>query len=80
MPKINWQSLPLRVKQHLIERLKEREITQGDLEELKLWIAGNPEVPKGPWCKTFGSFTLAGEDEYPKTFLLKGQPCFGKQL
>ena len=30
--KINWQSLPLRVKQHLIEQLKERKITQGNLE------------------------------------------------
>jgi len=46
----------------------------------KAHYARNPEVPKGPRCKTFGSFTLAGEDEYPKTFLLKGQPCFGLKI
>jgi hypothetical protein len=80
VPKINWQSLPLRIKQHLIERLRKRDITQDDLESLKLWIAGNPEVPEGPWCKEFGSFTLAGDGRYPKTFLMRNQPCAGKKL
>ena len=49
MPKINWHSLPLPIRQHLVERLKEREITQDDLEVLKMWIATNPDVPDGPW-------------------------------
>jgi hypothetical protein len=80
MPKIDWRSLPLRIKQHLIERLKEREISQDDLETLKLWIAGNPEVPEGRWCKDFGSFTLAGEGKYPKTFLNWNQPCAAQKL
>ena len=80
MPKIDWLSLPLRIKQHLVERLKEREITQDDLEALKLWIGRNPEVPEGAWCKDFGSFTLAGEGRYPKTFLTRSQPCVGKKL
>jgi len=80
VPRISWQSLPLRIKQHLVERLREREITQDDLEALKLWIAANPEVPEGPWCKDFNSFTLAGEGRYPKTFLKKTQPCAGKKL
>jgi len=47
MPYINWHSLPLIVKQHLIQRLKDRTITQGDLEALKTWIDQNPEVPAG---------------------------------
>jgi len=80
VPKIDWQSLPLSIKQHLIERLREREITQGDLEALKVWIGGNPEVPDDPWCKDFGSFKLAGEGRYPRTFLTRDQPCYGKRL
>ena len=47
MPKIGWHSLPLRVKQLLIERLHDREIAQDDLESLKMWIDGNPAVPEG---------------------------------
>ena len=83
---------PLRVKQHLIERLHDREITQDDLEalkmscrppvggKLKMWIDGNPEVPEGPWWKEFGSFKLAGAGRHPKTFLTKDQPAFGVSL
>jgi hypothetical protein len=80
MPYINWHSLPLAVKRHLIERLKDRTITQGDLEALKTWIDQDPEVPAGRWCKVFPSFTLAGEGRYPKTFLLKHQTCVGEKL
>jgi hypothetical protein len=80
MPRISWQSLPAGVKQHLVERLRDREITQDDLEALKQWIATDPEVPEGPWCKSFGSFTLAGEGKLPKTFLRRHQPCLGRKL
>lgn len=40
----------------------------------------DPEVPEGPWWKDFGTFKLAGEGKHPKTFLVKGQAAFGKQL
>ena len=80
MPRIHWHSLPLRVKQHLIERLHDREITQDSLEALKTWISSNPEVPEGSWWKDFGTFKLAGEGRYPKTFLTKDQAAFGKKL
>ncbi len=45
-----------------------------------MWIEANPDVPDGPWCKGFGSFKLAGEGKYPKTFLTKHQRCVGKNL
>ena len=47
---------------------------------LARWIKTKPEVPQGEWCKDFGAFTLAGEGDIPKTFLMKGQPCKGKQI
>ena len=80
MPKIHWGSLPLRIKQHLIERLPDRKISQDDLEALKLWIAADPEVPEGPWWKDFGTFKLVGEGKYPKTFLTEVQAALGKKL
>jgi hypothetical protein len=30
--------------------------------------------------KDFGSFKICGEGEFPKTFLLKGEPAKGKAL
>ena len=80
MPKISWQSLPLRLKQHLVERLHQREITQDDLQALRLWIGTDPEVPEGLWWKDFGTFKLAGEGRYPKTFLTQHQSAVGRKL
>ena len=39
-----------------------------------------PEAPDGPWFKDFGTFKVCGEGQYPKTFLLKGQPPKGQKL
>lgn len=80
MPKISWHSLPLRLKQHLIERLHQREITQADLEALRIWIGSDPELPDGPWWKDFGTFKLTGEGRFPKTFLTKDQAAFGQKI
>ena len=80
MPKIRWQALPLQLKQHLVERLREREITRDDLEALRRWISTDPEVPDGPWWKNFGTFKLTGEGQFPKTFLTRHQSAFGQEL
>lgn len=80
MPHIDWAGLPKGVRLHLQSRVKERSITEDDLIRLANWIKTNPEVPHGPWCKDFGSFTLAGDGAIPRTFLMKGQPCKGKVI
>ncbi len=77
MPKIQWTNLPPAVREHLIDRLAERQITAEDLYQLKLWRESEPD---GPWFKDFGSFKLCGEGKLPKTFLLKGQPARGQAL
>lgn len=79
MPKIRWKNLPPALRDHLFERLRERKITAEDLYELKLWRESEPEAPYGAWYKDFGSFKICGEGEYPKTFLLRGQPAPGPQ-
>ena len=81
MPQIEtWSRLPLALRDHLVERMRDRNISVEHLNQLRLWIAGKPEVPEGPWFKDFGSFKLCGEGKYPKTFLLAGQVAVGRKL
>jgi hypothetical protein len=81
MPRIeNWDKLPPNVRQHLIDRMRDRAISTADLNQLRLWIASQPEVPEGDWYKDFGSFKICGSGSYPKTFLLRGQFAKGVAL
>ena len=81
MPQIDiWDNFPPAVRQHLIERMRERRITIADLNQLRLWIESRPFVPEGEWYKDFGSFKLCGEGPYPKTFLLRGHLAKGEDL
>jgi hypothetical protein len=80
MPKIQWTNLPPALRDHLFDRLAQREITAEDLYKLKLWRESEPEAPEDLWYKDFGSFKLCGEGRFPRTFLLRGQAAKGKQL
>ena len=46
-----WAKFPEALRRHLIERLSERSITLTDLNQLRLWVEANPEVPVGDWYK-----------------------------
>jgi hypothetical protein len=39
--------------------MRDRAVTLGDLNQLRLWIESRPEVPEGDWYKDFGSFNFA---------------------
>jgi hypothetical protein len=80
MPKIQWTNLPPAIRDHLFDRLAERQITADDLYKLKHWRESESDAPDGPWFKDFGSFKLCGEGKFPKTFLLKGQAARGRAL
>ena len=81
MPKIeSWSKFPVAIRTHLIERMRDRNISLNDLNQLRIWIESTPEVPEGPWYKDFGSFKLCGEDSLPKTFLLPGQVAVAQKL
>ena len=81
MPKIaTWQEMPVAVREHLIERMRDRMIGLDDLNRLRLWLELKPEVPESSWYKDFGSFKLCGEGRYPKTFLFPGQVALGTKL
>jgi hypothetical protein len=76
----SWSHLPIAIRDHLVERMRDRKISLNDLNQLRIWIESKPDVPEGPWYKDFGSFKLRGEGSYPKTFLLTGQPATGQKL
>jgi len=78
--KIQWTNLPPALRDHLFDRLRDRQITVEDLYQLKLWRESEPEAPAGDWYKDFGSFKVCGRGTYPKTFLLRGQPAKGQEL
>ena len=81
MPRIAiWSELPPALRSHLVERMRERNISIDDLNRLRIWIESRPEVPVGRWYKDFGSFKLCGSGSYPKTFLLRGQTAEGEEL
>jgi hypothetical protein len=81
MPKIAvWDDLPLAVRQHLVDRMRDRSITIADLNQLRLWIESGPAVPVGDWYKDFGSFKICGQGAFAKTFLLRGQAAKGEAL
>ena len=77
MPKFQWTNLPPSLREHLFDRVADRQISAEDLYKLKLWREAEPEAPEGPWYKDFGSFKICGEGALPKTFLLKGQAARG---
>ena len=76
----SWSDLPIAIRDHLAERMRDRKISLTDLNQLRIWIESKPDVSEGPWYKDFGSFKICGEGELPKTFLLKGQAAKGKSL
>src|SRR6266404_5689328 len=81
MPQIEtWSRLPVGIRDHLIERMRDRSINLEDLNQLRIWIESKPNAPEGRWYKDFGSFKLCGEGKYPKTFLAAGQTATGRQL
>ncbi len=81
MPQIEtWSGIPAAIRNHLIERMRDRNIRLEDLNRLRIWLESKPEVPEGPWYKDFGSFKLCGNSSFPKTFLLPGQVAKGQKL
>jgi hypothetical protein len=73
MPKIRRRNLPPAVLDHLLDRIRSREISPEQLGELA-------QFPFGRWFKRFNGMTVCGEGELMKTFLLPGQAASGEAL
>ena len=79
MPKLR-RPPPRQIMAHLALRFREGRISVADFDELHAWLESEPEVPPGMWYKRFKKFTLAGEGELPKTFLLPGMAAKGQEV
>jgi hypothetical protein len=81
MPQIEtWSRLPPAIRDHLIERVRDRNVSLDHLNKLRLWIEMKPTVPDGRWYKDFGSFKPCGEGKYPKMFLSASQNATGQKI
>jgi hypothetical protein len=60
--------------------MRDRAVRVADLNQLRLWVGSEPEVPEGDWYRDFGSFRICGHGTLPKTFLLRGQVAKGQKL
>jgi hypothetical protein len=80
LPKIRFSELPRGLWLHLLERVREREVSLADLGRLQQWVKSDPFAPEGDWYKDFGSFKLCGSGQYPRTVLTKGMQAFGEEI
>jgi hypothetical protein len=62
------RNLPPALLNHLLDRIKTREISSDQLGALADWLDTEPDVPNGKWFKRFSGMTVCGEGELVKTF------------
>jgi hypothetical protein len=80
MPQIRRHNLPPQLLDHLLDRIRRRNISADQLGLMADWLRAVPEVPEGPWFKKFPGMTVCGDGELIKTFLQPGQVATGKEL
>lgn len=80
MPEIRRQNLPPALLEHLLDRIKHREVSADQLGLLVDWLDTNPQVPSDSWFEKFPGMTVCGEGELVKTFLLPTQAATGTEL
>ena len=80
MPKIRRHNLPPALLDHLLDRIRLREISAEQLGFLADWLDAEPEVLEGKWFKRFSGMIVCGEGELVKTFLATNQIPIGPEL
>lgn len=80
MPRIRRHHLPPFLLDHLLDRVRRRNVSADQLGLVANWLSTEPEVPGGPWFKKFPGLIVCGEGELIKTFLQPGQIATGKEL
>ena len=80
MPKIRRQNLPPALLYHLLDRIRSREISPGQLGLFAEWLDTEPEVPNEKWFKRFPEMSVCGQGDLVKTFLNAQQVPTGKEI
>ncbi|HWY67043.1 MAG TPA: hypothetical protein VNX88_00185 [Terriglobales bacterium] len=68
MPKIQWDALPAAIRDHLLDRAREREVSFDDLYKLKLWRESNPDAPMVPGTRTLALSSCAARANTRRLF------------
>ena len=68
----NYHKYPPAIKEHLIDRIRDRRFLLGMATELSSWLQTRPSAPdleesSAGWHRKFSSFTVCGEGEFVKT-------------
>jgi len=80
MAKIQRSDIPRPLLEHLLLRVRERDIDEDAVQSLAAWLDTNPEVPAGSWFKRFSTMTVCGDGALIKTFLTPAQAPLGDEL
>ena len=80
MAKIRRRDIPRPLLEHLLLRVRDRDIDEDAVQSLAAWLDTNPEVPAGSWFKRFSTMTVCGDGALIKTFLTPAQAPFGDEL
>ena len=80
MPRIRRQNLPPALLEHLLDRIRTRNISADQLGLLAQWLDSVPEVPDDRWFKRFPGMIVCGEGELIRTFLQPGQLAEGQEV
>jgi len=80
MPKIRRHNLPPVLLNHLLDRIRSREISAEQLGFFADWLDAEPEVPNDRWFKRFPGMIVCGEGELVKTFLTADQTPTGTEF
>jgi hypothetical protein len=80
MTKIRRHNLPPALLNHLLDRIRSREISPAQLGLFADWLDAEPEVSIDKWFKRFPEMIVCGEGELVKTFLTPNQAPTGTEL
>jgi hypothetical protein len=80
MAKIQRSDIPRPLLEHLLLRVRDRDIDEDAVQSLAAWLDTNPEVTKGNWFKRFSTMTVCGDGALIKAFLTPAQAPFGTEL
>jgi hypothetical protein len=80
LPKGRRVNVPAALFQHLLDRIRSRNIEASQLMLLAKWLDEEPEVPDGEWYKRFSGMIVCGEGDLIKTFLLSTHAPKGRKV
>ena len=80
MPKVERRHVPAAVIEHLVRRIRERQVSVDALQALAIWLDRNPTVPAGAWFKRFPDIVVCGEGALVKTILEQRHTAIGEEV